>query len=137
MIRNKEYLLKANTTINPEFLKQYISLFWKDIFSGVKSTNHLSLIVRVKYVDQLYKTIAPMRKVNLEDKELFTNFLLNRLGKLVDTYQTEEAILIVFSYIVLPGKASNHLVDLEEPIYKCESYSYNNYVLPITMKPEL
>lgn len=90
---------------------------------------------KVFYSEQQYKTIAPMRKLNFDDKDLFVEYLRLRLNKLVDTYQTETVLEICFSYIVFPGHASGHQKLLQEAEYTCESYGYNNYILPVTMNP--
>lgn len=95
----------------------------------------MSLICKVYYNGSEYKTIAPMRKVNYSDKVLFTEYLIYRLNILVDTYKSDIALKFVFTYLIFPGIARDHLTLLTYPKYECKSYSFNNYQLPATMDP--
>lgn len=138
MIRTKIYLLPQNITLTPNILKEYIQLFWNDIFNPLQLKNsnmHLMLMVKVLFTDDGYRTLADLRRVNFTDNELFTDFLIDRLGFLSDSYQVNPIDKIIFSYIDQEGLASDNRSLMQPAIYKVTSHGFNNLQLPLTMNP--
>lgn len=88
MIKVKSYPIN-NITLSPEFLNIYINKFWEDIFSPLNtdtSPKHLYLMCKVLFTDPHmgYRTLGHLRKVNFSDKDLFINYLQERLGLITD-----------------------------------------------------
>jgi len=106
MIKYQTYNINKIILTN-EVLNSYIIKFWQDVFSPIiensKAVKHLMIICKVKYSDDKfggYKTIAPLRRVEFNDQELFTGYLQERLGILIDSYQPLTISEIIFSYII-------------------------------------
>ena len=51
-----------------------------------------------------FKSIAGLRKVNFDDRDIFTTYLLDRLGILTDSYDIKTCNSITFTYIVKDGR---------------------------------
>ena len=108
MIQTKLYSLSKSTSISRKILITYINSFWKDVFSSPEFINkHLLLLVKVQFIDGGYKTLADMRKVNVNDKDLLIHYLSNRLGLFVDSYKVTPISQIIFTYIVRYGLAND------------------------------
>ena len=83
-----------------------------------------------------YRTLGHLRLVNFDDKELFIEYLIARLGVLTDAYTTHPISKITFSYIVKNGLASGNRRLLQDLSTKLTtSHRFNNMNLPITMNP--
>ena len=97
------------------------------------------LMCKVEFTDEDmgYRTLAHLRRVNFEDKELFISYLTERLGILNDAYTTLPICKIVFSYIINDGLASDEDRMLLQDISDKEltSHRFNNMELPISMDP--
>jgi len=59
-------------------------------------------------MDVGYRTLGHLRRVNYSDKELFTEYLQERLGYLNDSYTSNSLDEITFSYIIKEGLATNN-----------------------------
>jgi len=145
MIKTKSYIL-PNSLITSELLIAYISKFWNYVFSplilnGVDQ--HLMVLCKVAYnqpmfdANPAYKTLGNLRRVNHSDKELFQEYLIQRLGHLSDSYTTDSISNISFSYLTKEGLATDSdrrlLQDISDK--SLASHRYNNMILPITMVP--
>jgi len=94
---------------------------------------------KVQFTDETmgYRTLGHLRKVNFEDKELFIDYLSQRLSILIDSYITLPISNIIFSYIIKKGKTLDKgravLQDIsDKPV---SFHNFNNMNLPITMNP--
>ena len=107
MIKLKTYSIK-NLTLSNELLVTYINNFWGDILNNIKDTSHLMLMCKVQFSDETtgYRTLGHLRKVNFEDKDLFIDYLTQRLSILSDSYMTLPISNIIFSYIIKEGKCT-------------------------------
>jgi hypothetical protein len=101
MIKNQTYNLK-HVLLTNELLDAYINNFWNDVFSSIGSDKHLLLMCKVQYSEAElgYRTLGHLRKVNIEDKELFIEYLSERLGIFNDAYVTLAISKITFSYVI-------------------------------------
>ena len=137
MIQLQKYTLKEDISLSPEMLSIYIEQLWQEIFVNAKE-DHMLLLCRVKFNDQNlgYRTLGHLLKVNYEDKELFTNYLSERLTILDDSYIHNPISQISFSYIIKSGKCLDEKRALETVDNKeLTVHNFNNMNLPITMKP--
>lgn len=139
-IITKTYELPHSSVITKDILTGYVNTFWKDIYMPLNSSNnnlHLLLMCKVEFTDPAlgYRTLADMRKVNFSDKNLYIEFLVERLGLLSDSYSVNPVNKIVFTYIVKDGLADDSRRLLQQPKYEVKAHAYNNYVLPLTMDP--
>ena len=84
-----------------------------------------------------YRTLADLRRVNFNDREYFTNYLIARLGILTEGYITHPISKIEFSYVIKKGIALNNYKSFEDIETKVTSttHRFNNMQLPITMNP--
>ena len=133
----KTYSIKNGISITNHLLESYISHFWSDIFKGIENS-HLMLMCKVQFNDEgsSYRTLGHLRKVNIDDKELFIDYLSQRLTLLNDSYISVPISNITFSYIIKDGLATNNrklLQDVSDT--KLPFHSFNNMELPISMNP--
>jgi hypothetical protein len=136
MIQIKKYPIQ-NILLSKQVLSIYINKFWNDVFSQIKSGNHLWLMCKVNFTEaeQGYKTLGHLRRVNFTDKELFIEYLSERLGILSDAYISGSISEITFSYIIQEGLASKKdrqlLQDLtDKPTATHRFNNYNIYLPP-------
>jgi hypothetical protein len=137
MIKLQTYSLNKLLLTN-EVLESYITNFWNDIFTSIKDTKHLMLMVKVEFneTEMGYRTLGDLRRVNYEDKELFTEYLQERLGYLNDSYVSNSLDEISFSYIVKEGLATDNRRLLQDISDKSlATHRFNNMNLPISMVP--
>jgi len=144
MIQQKIYKLNQELILTNEVLNSHILLFWKDVFSKLnqdKTTKHLMVLCKVKYLDEEveagYKTLGPLRRVEFKDLELFSDYLSDRLGILIDSYSSNSISEIVFTYVIKEGQVSPEdrlfLEDLSEK--ETTFHDFNKIKLPISMNP--
>ena len=135
MVKYTNYSLQE-TTLTPELIRVYTKTFWTEIFVPINNIkpSHLLLMCKVKY-DGEYKTIADLRKVNLNDRDLFTQYLVYRMGVLSDSYTVRSITEITFSYLQKDGLADDDRLLLHPEIYTVSSHKYNNLKLPLSMDP--
>ena len=128
-----------NILLTNKVLSIYINKFWNDVYSQINSDNHLWIMCKVNYseIELGYRTLGHLRRVNFNDKELFINYLSERLSILNDSYTTLSISEISFSYIINEGLATEqdrlllqNLNDKGRTIHR-----FNNYNLPISMNP--
>lgn len=137
MIQLQNYTLKEDISLSPEMLGIYIEQLWQEIFVNAKE-DHMLLLCRVKFNDQSlgYRTLGHLIKVNYEDKELFTNYLSERLTILDDSYIYNPICQISFSYIIKSGKCLDEKRALQTVDNKeLTVHNFNNMNLPISMNP--
>ena len=138
MIQLKTYNI-TNLTLTNNILGSYINNFWLDIFNNIKNDKHLMLMCKVQFTDETlgYRTLGNLRKVNFTDKELFIEYLSERLSILNESYVTLPINKISFSYIIKSGLCTDDdralLHDLTDKSFTF--HNFNNLILPITMNP--
>lgn len=138
MIKIKIYPT-LDVLLTKKVLHVYLTQFWNEIFSPIKNDKHLWLMCKVNYSEkeQGYKTLGHLRRVNYNDKELFLNYLSERLNILNDSYTSLSISNITFSYIINEGLANKKdrklLENLEDKT--TSTHRFNNYNLPISMHP--
>ena len=151
-ILHKTYSLHHDLLLNREVLSQYISRFWDEVFSPLnkKGNTHLMLLCRVSFVELVegtnHKTLGPLRKVEFKDKELFIEYLSDRLNILTDTYSDTEVTAICFTYVVKKGPVpDNDRLLLKQDVRISEDggadggvvfMSYSRTILPVSMDPK-
>ena len=128
-----------NIPLTNELLSSYIDNFWSNVFENSKD-KHLYLLCKIKFTDiePGYRTLGHLVKVNYEDKELFHDYLSQRLSILSDSYVTHPICQIIFSYIIKDGLCDDEsrailLEDLSDK--EITNHNFNNMELPITMDP--
>jgi hypothetical protein len=143
MIKNQSYTVN-NQLLDYNLLSSYITRFWDDVFSPLLfkgADNHLMIMAKVSFnepkFDYAYRTLGYLRSVNHSEKELFTNYLAERLTYLNESYTTSPIDKINFSYIEREGLASEDSRRLLQDISdaKLTFHRFNNMELPITMLP--
>jgi hypothetical protein len=143
MIKNQTYKIDSQL-LDYNLLSSYISRFWDDIFSPLVlkgADKHLMVMAKVSFnepkFDYAYRTLGYLRSVNHSEKELFTNYLSERLTYLNESYTSSPIDKINFSYVEKDGLAPEDdrklLQDISDA--KLTFHRFNNLVLPITMVP--
>jgi hypothetical protein len=96
------------------------------------------LMCKVHFTEESlgYRTLGHLRKVNFSDKELFIEYLLERLGILTESYVSQPLNKITFTYIIKNGLApdTRSLITGEE-VVKPSTHRFNNMNLPLSMNP--
>jgi len=142
MIQVKNYFLKNNLILTNDILSLYVNKFWNEIFEPIVKGGdeyHLMILCKVQYPDNTtYKTIGPLRKVEFTDKELFTDYLTERLALIVESYDQQQFNQIIFSYIVKKGgiTASERLLLSDLSDKELQFHDFNKIKLPLTIFPE-
>jgi len=146
MIKIQKYTSPASGTsslhLTNKTVNSYITKFWSDVYSPIINTSsnkHLMILVKVQYSETIlgYRTLGHLRKVNYSDKELFTNYIVQRLNILNDSYSVLPISDLIFSYIIRDGlatledsKSFSQIEDKEIAVHR-----FNNINLPVTMDP--
>lgn len=141
MINLKTYNIQ-NLTLTHNLLSSFIIKFWNDIFAPLNNKKtHLMLMVTVEFNNSDenlgHRTLGHLRKVNFTDKDLFINYLTERLGQLTESYKSNVIKNITFSYIVKEGVAapSDRKLLSDFTNKNVTTHGFNNYKLPISMLP--
>src|SRR5258706_8371419 len=105
MIKIKTYPIASDISLTNEILNSYITNFWNDIYKNIKDTSHLMLMCKVQFTETElgYKTLGHLRIVNFNDRELFIEYLSQRLSILNDSYMVNPISNITFTYIIKEG----------------------------------
>ena len=140
MIKTHFYTLPKSTNLTPIILKEYVQLFWSEVYLPLQSSNnsmHLMVICKVLFTESTmgYKTLADMRRVNFTDDKLFAEYLVERVGILSDSYNVNPITQIEFTYIERKGLATDDRALLQPAVYSVNSHGFNNYQLPLSMTP--
>jgi len=139
MIKLQTYSLN-NLLLTNETLTSYVNSFWNDIYSTIDHSNkHLLLMCKVDFKDPSLgcKSLAHLRKVNFTDKELFIDYLIERLGILNESYVVHPLSKITFTYIIKSGLATGDRNLLQDSTNTSTfTHNFNNLNLPISMNPE-
>jgi hypothetical protein len=143
MIQQQTYKINQHLILTNEVLNSYITNFWDDVFSNINQNKikHLMVLCKVRYseaesgVEYGYKTLGPLRRVEFKDLELFNNFLSDRLGLLVDSYNSNTISEIIFTYVIKDGEVSPQdrllLDDLSDK--DVTFHEFNRISLPVSM----
>jgi hypothetical protein len=145
MIKYKTYKLNKKLILSSpkgEVLNIHIIKFWEDVFTSIVKNGevkHLMILCKVKYIDNNgYKTLGPLRRVGIKDLELFSEYLTDRLGILVDSYNSNVISEIVFTYVIKDGEVSSKdrllLEDLSDK--DTSFHEFNKIKLPVSMNLE-
>jgi hypothetical protein len=123
MIQTKTYSIN-NFTLTNELLRICINVFWDEIFSNIvkNGDKHLMLMCKVEFseIELGYRTLGNLRIVNFTDKELYIEYLTEKLDliELLDLedyfYTTHPLSKITFSYIVKDGLAPENRALLQD-----------------------
>ena len=98
---------------------------------------------KVQYLDNgstesnIFKTIAPLRRVEFKDKDLFIDYLTERLGILIESYNPQSVSRIVFTYVIKEGEVStdDRLLLQDSTDKDLPVYVFNKIKLPVSMNP--
>ena len=145
MIQNIKYNI-SNQVLTNDLLKINILKFWDDIFKPLTTkgeTIHLMILCKVSFNNDeynnstSYKTLGPLRRVEFKDSELFIDYLISRLGLIVDSYSPHSVNEIIFTYIIKKGKITTSDRTLLKDLSNKELtfHDFNKIKLPISMNP--
>ena len=99
IFRTFEFVLPSDSTLTPGKLNLAVAKFWAEVVVTLDvENNHLLVLPKVQFINREQRTIAEMRRVNYEDCDLYSEYLVNRLGLLTETYRDTAIIKIFFEY---------------------------------------
>lgn len=133
-----------NLILTNEVLNSYILRFWSEVFAPLiegEQPKHLMILCKVKYgegQEENYKTLGPIRRVEFGDQELFTGYLNERLGILIESYNPATVNEIIFTYVIKDGKITGSDRALLQDLSNKELpfHNFNKISLPVSMNPE-
>lgn len=142
MIKYQTYIIPSHIILTNEVLNSFIIKFWEDVYKPIINklgqSKHLMVICKVKYSEnnkESYKSLAPLRRIGFEDQELFSGYLQERLGILIESYEPLNYSEIEFTYIIKDGEISSNdrrlLKDLSNK--EIPFHDFNKIKLPISM----
>jgi hypothetical protein len=143
MLKFQSYSIK-NLLLTNKVLEVYINKFWDDIFSPlvIGESKYLMIMCKVDFTNSGdnelggYRCLGHLRKVNFDDKKMFIEYLISRLGILTDSYITIPISKITFTYIIKDGVAPDNRALLNPDLSdKITNHRFNNMNLPISMEP--
>ena len=135
-ILSSVYPLSENTTITPQVLSSTVNKFWSEVFKPLSKNSHLILMCKVNYLDSGYKTLGDSRRVNIEDLNLFIEYLMDKVNILNDSYTVLPCSSIEFTYILHKTKADDNRLLKQKIDYKPATHGFSNIKLPLSMDPE-
>ena len=91
---------------------------------------------KVNYLDSGYKTLGDSRRVNIEDLNLFIEYLMDKVNILNDSYTVLPCSSIEFTYIIHKTKADDNRLLKQKIDYKPATHGFNNLKLPLSINPE-
>jgi hypothetical protein len=148
MIKTTNYKLNSKIILSNEVLNTFILKFWEDVFTPLiqdGSLKHLMVLCKVKYSAEENelgwlrpKTLAPLRKVEFNDLELFSEYLQERLGIIIESYNPSTVSEIIFTYVIKDGKITGSDRALLQDLSNKELpfHNFNKISLPVSMNPE-
>jgi hypothetical protein len=87
-----------------------------------------------------YKTLGPLRRVEHKDMDLFTEFLIQRLGLINDSYSPLPVDKITFTYLIKEGNITESdrllLVEADSENNDLAFHQFNKMRLPVSMEPQ-
>lgn len=140
-INSKIYPISDNSTITTLLLSATIDQFWSDVYDPLYQKNndlHLVLMCKVNYLGSIggYRTLAPSRRVNYNDKTLFIDYINSRINYLNDSYTITPCSSIELTYVIGKGVADDNRLLKQNFDYQVATYNFNNYQLPLSMDPK-
>jgi hypothetical protein len=120
-----------NQLFSKSLIEKIISKFWNDISLKFTQSNHLFILLKIKYINNEFVTIGKLQRLGENDRNWFISWIMNNMINKSE-YYTETAIeSIIISYGFKKG-----LAPIKE-IFKTELnfQVYNNHNIPITYNP--
>lgn len=84
----------------------------------------------------MYRTLGHLVPVKLDDKELFIEYLSERLSILNESYVTNPISEMTFSYLVKEGQPETQAIHQDLSSDGLTFHNFNNMNLPISMDPK-
>lgn len=144
MIQYKTYSINKQIILTSKVLNSYVFKFWNEVFASInQDQKHLMVLCKVKYseidgIQESYKTLGPLRRVEFRDLDSFNEYLSERLDILIESYSSNSISEIIFTYIIKDGLVSEKdrllLQDLSNK--ELPFHDFNKVKLPISIYPE-
>lgn len=156
IIQETIFPLPFELTLTKNLITLYTNKFWNEVFLPIYTIDnniHLILMCKVKFknpseseqdgyeeVSYLlgYRSLAESRYVIHSDKQLFINYLVDRLHILSEPYIATPISEIIFTYIIregLPNDSSRKLLNTEVK-YDGSIFRFGSFELPQSMDPK-
>jgi transcriptional accessory protein Tex/SPT6 len=131
---NKEYPLKDLPILTDQVLENYINLFWKDIMSNISKSEHVLLILRVKFEKNQIASLCNMQVINNNNKDNILLFIKDRFNLSNEAYKNTPVSSIIFSYGIREGEFTSTLENKTPKNVNYQTYYRNE--LPIAKLPD-
>jgi DNA polymerase family B len=105
--------------------------FWNKISDNFTDSNHMFILLKIKYQNNEYVTIGNLQRLNKNDKQWYFDWIINNMIYKSEYYNETPIESIIFSY----GFKDGLIATKEIFNSNLEFQNYNNYNLPVTMNP--
>jgi len=112
------------------FLKMF-DQFWNKIVKDFTENNHMFILFKIKYVTGQTLSIGNVQRLNNDDKNWYSEFILNFIELKASFYNDTQIESLIFSYGFKDSKVKNK----QEITYNGLYQNYNNYQIPISTNP--
>lgn len=120
-----------NQLFSKSLFEKLFNQFWNKVSNKFTDSNHMFILLKIKYTENDYTTIGKIQRVNLNDKDWYFNWIINNMIYKSEYYNETPIISITFSYGFKDG-----LAPLKDIINKdLKFHGYNDINIPISMNP--
>lgn len=120
-----------NKLFSQELFFKIFNQFWNKIDIYFSENNHMFILFKIKYVTGQTLSIGKVQRLNKNDKNWYSDFILNFIELKASFYNETQIESLIFSYGFKSGKVENKV----DTIYNGLFQNYNNYQIPISMNP--
>ena len=88
-----------------ELFEKIFNQFWNNNSEKFTSSNHMFILLKIKYVGSDYTTIGKLQRLNLSDKNWYFDWIINNMIYKSEYYNETPIESIIFSYGFIDGLA--------------------------------
>lgn len=120
-----------NQLFSKSLFQKIFNQFWDKVNYKFSDSNHMFILLKIKYQNNEYVTIGKLQRLNLNDKDWFINWIINNMIYKSEYYNETPIESIIFSYGFKDGLASNKDIIKTSLNFK----NFNNNKLVISYNP--
>lgn len=129
---NIEIPTKKGIFLNKQIINSQIDQFWSKNIEKISKDLHLLILTRIKFENGEFSTLGNLQKLNIEDKDYYTNYLSSILDLKSDYYINTPMIGFTISYGFREGRLPEKQFSKNNNI---KNLTYYHYKLPLTLDP--
>jgi hypothetical protein len=128
------YYFVNNSVLDKDLITKSVNSFWKEISKTVDSDQHIISIFRIKTEDNIVITLGQLKKLSIQDKNYYINYISNVLSLKRGDYNDNNINEIIFSYGIRTGSINKNVL-VKDVTKDTEYLNYKHYKLPISLDP--